>query len=204
MGGSSAPGCRSSLAEPFDGRWHGTSPPLNFCRSRGLAAAASIQRGVPGHRRSRSIRQHIAASSAGTSWRRWQPGRRSSWRRCGPWRICPMSNRILRPQAPVWPRAIRYSPGVALGGPSTGQPAGAAGGELGTLVKEIYTSTCCFCPPCTEIGRLWQINQISVAEASITQRRQQQLIMSQLYSVYFFQQEDWPHRCGRLCQRRAA
>ena len=89
---------------------------------------------------------------------------------------------FLRPGAPVSPLAILYFRALLRADRQLASRLVLQMVELGAPVKEIYLHV--FMPTLHEIGRLWQINQISVAEEHYTTAATQ-LIMSQLYSYIF-------------------
>ncbi len=89
---------------------------------------------------------------------------------------------FLRPGAPLSPLATLYFRALLRGDRQLGSRLVLQMAELGTPIKEIYLHV--FLPTMHEIGRLWQINRISVAEEHYATAATQ-LIMSQLYSYIF-------------------
>lgn len=87
-----------------------------------------------------------------------------------------------RPGAPVSPLTTLYFRALLRGDRQLASRLVLQMAELGTPIKEIYLHV--FLPTMHEIGRLWQINQISVAEEHYATAATQ-LIMSQLYSYIF-------------------
>lgn len=149
----------------------------------GWAKAALIERGVPASALALHL-EHVAAAM-----RRGLPddaGRQASDVVIAALRAMPglpdEQPALLRPGAPVSPLATLYFRALLRGDRQLASRLVLQVVEVGTPVKEIYLHV--FLPTLHEIGRLWQINQISVAEEHYTTAATQ-LIMSQLYSYIF-------------------
>lgn len=89
---------------------------------------------------------------------------------------------FLHPGAPLSPLAMLYSRALLRGDRDLASRLVLQAVEQGTPVKDIYRHV--FQTAQHEIGRLWQINQISVAEEHYSTAATQ-LIMSQLYPYVF-------------------
>nr|WP_243687075.1 B12-binding domain-containing protein [Methanobacterium formicicum] len=70
--------------------------------------------------------------------------------------------------------------------------------EEGTSIKDIYMNV--FEASQHEIGRLWQTNQITVAQEHFCTAATQR-VMSQLYPHIFSTQKKWPPDGGSVCCR---
>ncbi len=157
--------------------------PALFTDCVGWAKAALIQRGVPASALALHL-EHVTAVL-----RRGLPGDAGSQASevvMAALRAMPdMPDELpafLRPGAPISPLATLYFRALLRGDRQLASRLVLQVVELGTPVKEIYLHV--FLPTLYEIGRLWQINQISVAEEHYTTAATQ-LIMSQLYSYIF-------------------
>ena len=176
--------------------------PALFADCVGWAKAALIQRGVPASALALHLEHIAAVIRRGLPGDAGSPGAEVVMAAVRAMADLPDEQpAFLRPEAPVSPLAILYFRALLRGDRQLASRLVLQVVELGTPVKEIYLHV--FLPTLQEIGRLWQINQISVAEEHYTTAATQLHHVAALF-VYFFQQEDWPHRCGRLCQRRAA
>jgi len=89
---------------------------------------------------------------------------------------------LLDPHAPLWSVATEYLSAILLGNRLDAQQLVLCAVEGGATLRDIYRYV--FEPVQQEIGRLWQLNRVSVAQEHFCTAATQ-LIMTQLYSRIF-------------------